>query len=81
MGPKKQINKSNEKIKLIYSANKLSKVLFKFLPIPLYWDAGNTNGYSDRPTCAHSRIPIDLIVSGISMRLFQASQIASMIAS
>ena len=41
MGPKKQINKSNEKIKLIYSANKLSKVLFKFLPIPLYWDAGN----------------------------------------
>ena len=40
-----------------------------------------TNGYSDRPTCAHSRIPIDLIVSGISMRLFQASQIASMIAS
>ena len=41
----------------------------------------DTNGYSDRPTCAHSRIPIDLIVSGISMRLFQASQIASMIAS
>ena len=40
----------------------------------------DTNGYSDRPICAHSRIPIDLMVSGISMRLFQASQIASMMA-
>ena len=43
--------------------------------------SNHTNGYSDRPTCAHSLIPLDLMVSKILMRLFDASQIASLIAS
>jgi hypothetical protein len=41
----------------------------------------NTNGHLQRPTCAHSRIPIDRMVSGKAMSLFHASQAASMIAS
>jgi len=41
---------------------------------------GNTNGHALRPTWAHSRRPMDLMVSGIVMRLFQASQAASMMA-
>jgi hypothetical protein len=40
----------------------------------------NTNGHPLRPTWAHSRKPMDLMVSGIVMRLFQASQAASMMA-
>ena len=42
---------------------------------------GNTNGHWDRPTCAQARVPIDEIVSGSAMSLFQASQAASMMAS
>ena len=41
----------------------------------------NTNGHWDRPTCAQARVPIDEIVSGSAMSLFQASQAASMMAS
>jgi hypothetical protein len=40
-----------------------------------------TNGHWDRPTCAQARVPIDEIVSGSAMSLFQASQAASMMAS
>lgn len=40
-----------------------------------------TNGYPPRPTCAHSRMPIDLIWSGRAISLFQASHATSMIAS
>jgi len=43
--------------------------------------APNTNGHWDRPTCAQARVPIDEIVSGSAMSLFQASQAASMMAS
>jgi hypothetical protein len=41
----------------------------------------HTNGHWDRPTCAQARVPIDEIVSGSAMSLFQASQAASMMAS
>jgi hypothetical protein len=41
----------------------------------------NTNGHWDRPTCAQARVPIDEIVSGSAMSLFQASQAASTMSS
>jgi hypothetical protein len=41
----------------------------------------DTNGHLQRPTWAHSRMPIDLMVSGNAMRLFQPTQIASMMSS
>jgi hypothetical protein len=37
------------------------------------------NGPHNRPICAHWRIPIDVMTSGLAMSLFQASQAASMI--
>ena len=43
--------------------------------------AGNTNGVNYRPVCAQSLIPMDMIVSGWSISLFQAWQPASMMAS
>ena len=43
--------------------------------------SGYTNGHWDRPTCAQARVPIDEMVSGSAMSLFQASQAASMMAS
>jgi hypothetical protein len=50
------------------------------IPLPITEFAHNTNGHPLRPTWAHSRKPMDLMVSGIVMRLFQASQVASMMA-
>ena len=41
----------------------------------------NTNGYPPLPTWAHSRMPIDLILSGRAISLFQASHITSMMSS
>ena len=41
----------------------------------------DTSGHLQRPTCAHSRIPMDLIWSGSVTSLFQASHMASMMAS
>jgi hypothetical protein len=41
----------------------------------------HTNGYPPRPTCAQSRMPIDLIWCGMAMSLFQASHATSMISS
>jgi hypothetical protein len=43
--------------------------------------ACDTNGHLHRPTCAQSRMPIDLIVSGNAMSLFHASHAASIMAS
>ena len=43
--------------------------------------ASHTKGHLHLPTCAHSRNPIDLMASGIATSLFQASHIASMMAS
>ena len=40
-----------------------------------------TNGHLQRPTWAHSRNPIDVMASGSASSLFQASHIASMMAS
>ena len=40
-----------------------------------------TKGHLQRPTCAHSRMPIDLMTSGSATSLFQASQIAPMMSS
>ena len=40
-----------------------------------------TNGYPPLPTWAHSRMPIDLILSGRAISLFQASHITSMMSS
>jgi hypothetical protein len=41
----------------------------------------NTNGPRNRPVYAHSRMPIDVMVAGSAMSLFQASHAASMISS
>ncbi len=48
---------------------------------PETWLTFYTNGHLHRPTCAQSRMPIDLIVSGNAMSLFHASHAASMMAS
>jgi transposase len=41
----------------------------------------NTKGHSGCPTCAHSRIPMDVIVSGSAVSFRRALQAASMMAS
>jgi hypothetical protein len=43
--------------------------------------ADHTNGPHNRPVCAHSRMPIDVMVAGSAMSLLQASHAASMISS
>ena len=45
-----------------------------------YQNACNTNGINYRPVWAQSLNPMDMIVSGCSMSLFQAWQPASMMA-
>ena len=41
----------------------------------------DTNGYSLQPTCAHSRMPMERIVSDACVSFFHASHAASTIAS
>ena len=56
----------------------------QFLDTPWYGSrqmARYTKRHYHRPLCAQSRMPIDLIVSGWAMSLFQASHPASRIAS
>ena len=43
--------------------------------------SSNTNGSNYGPACAQSLMPMDLMVCGCAMSLFQASQPASRIAS